>query len=403
MMRGMAHLHPPLSLTRIQAALRSTTETLAGELGRPTEHPPSWNATEWHIARATASLHGVSPLLATRLRWSGPAGWQQFLREQRAHTVARRQRLAALESALEVQCVERGVPFVGLKGIQLHALGLYQPGERPMADLDVLVRPADLAPMEQALKALGYRPVDTSWKELVFEAADGPIASDFGEGGANRLKVDVHWHVSEPLPRRLVEITPLLLRAPLRAGCNPYPGHAELMCHLLLHAAGEMVLRTLRLIQLEDIARLSKRMSAADWATLLELQHRSPGLAWALPPLALVARYYEVVPPAVLASLRACASGSLRRIARRAQLWQLSYSSLRRRAFPGLGWTAGVERLAYLAARTSMGTRALLGSGGTVGTSPPQAARAGAGGWRRLQRVRPATLYAVHAALAEAP
>jgi hypothetical protein len=50
--------------------LRNITETLARELGHPSERAPGWSAFEWRVARAVAGLHGVSGLLSAQLRWS---------------------------------------------------------------------------------------------------------------------------------------------------------------------------------------------------------------------------------------------------------------------------------------------------------------------------------------------
>src|SRR5687767_4461362 len=82
---------PPLKA--VQAALRETTEHLASELARPTTVAPDWSENEWLIARAAASMHGVSSLLARTLRWQGPACWGRFLSEQKAHTAYRHARV----------------------------------------------------------------------------------------------------------------------------------------------------------------------------------------------------------------------------------------------------------------------------------------------------------------------
>ena len=124
----------------VQAALRSTTEKLAHELARPTDTAPTWSDFEWRAARAAAAIHGISPLLAARLRWRGPQGWDAFLVEQRGHTEIRHQRIDALAKLFDERARKVGLPIIALKGAALHAMGVYVPGERPMADLDFLVR-----------------------------------------------------------------------------------------------------------------------------------------------------------------------------------------------------------------------------------------------------------------------
>lgn len=148
---------PPPSRTSVQRALRVTTERLANELARPTRHTPDWSDFEWRIARATAAMHGVSPLLATRLSWRGPEGWQQFLASQRAHTQQRQRRIEELLHSIDAQARKMGLGIVALKGAALHALGLYEAGERPMADLDLLVARQDVTGATSLIEALGFR------------------------------------------------------------------------------------------------------------------------------------------------------------------------------------------------------------------------------------------------------
>lgn len=397
---------PPLGL--LQSTLRKTTEALAHELGSPGAAAPHWSESEWRIARAVAALHGVSSVLATRLRWSGPAGWRSFLLEQRTHTVGRALRLQQFLSSLEARALEQQLSFVALKGAALYALGIYQTGERPMADLDLLVGGADVSVMSQVLATLGLRPTQVSWKEQVFELTQAPAAGRFGEHSGNSVKVDLHSSIAERLPRRLVDISALIAPAAPVPGLNPYPSPAALMTHLLLHAAGEMVFRSLRLIQVHDIALLAARLSAADWDEVLR-QHAAPsGLWWAWPPLALVARYYDSVPAAALTALRDCCPEPLRSAARVRVLTEVSYSNMHRSVWPGIDWTqTSRERLAYAAERSLLSVRALLHartahtaaplSTGPADVAPPgQPTR-----WHRWRPVRPATLNAVRAALSQ--
>ncbi|HKF97200.1 MAG TPA: hypothetical protein VKB20_03020, partial [Steroidobacteraceae bacterium] len=69
----------------VQAALRTVTERFALEMAAPTSSAPRWSHFEWRTARAAAAMHGITGILAARLRWEGPEGWREFLTEQRAH------------------------------------------------------------------------------------------------------------------------------------------------------------------------------------------------------------------------------------------------------------------------------------------------------------------------------
>jgi AcrR family transcriptional regulator len=134
---------------------------------------------------------------------------------------------------------------------------------------------------------------------------------------------------------------------------NPYPSKAALMTHLLLHAAGAMKLRALRLIHLNDIARLSANMTAADWQEVLDLGKAGREHWWALPPLRLTARYYDnVIPGHVLGTLSANCPWLLSRISARRTLSDVSMSHMRIDAFPGIEWSQSLlETVQYAAKR----------------------------------------------------
>jgi hypothetical protein len=182
------------------------------------------------------------------------------------------------------------------------------------------------------------------------------------------------------------------------------------MAHLLLHAAGAIAQRTLRLVQLHDLALLSARMSAHDWAELTGPIAQQYGLWWALAPMMLVERYYEPFPAEVMAHSAAHCHWPLRRSSRKKLLWEVSFSNLRRSAFPGIEWSrSALEVLMYAAQRTGLTTQVLRRSllPGTVrgGGVDGVAGRGGhilpEGGWIALRPARPATLLAVRQALTQ--
>jgi hypothetical protein len=398
---------PPLAL--LQKTLRRTTEHLARELAQPSARAPDWSEHEWRIARAVASLHGISPLLARGLRWHGPPGWRRFLEQQRAHTTARYTQIQGLLGQLGARSAAIGVPFVALKGVALHRLGLYQPGDRPMADLDLLaVSASDGSRVATLLAELGLHESATTWKERVFEPATVPQATAFGEHASNALKVDLHVKILEILPRRPVEITRLLVPAAPVPGLNAYPSHAALMMHLLLHASGAIVFRVLRIVQIHDLALLCSRMNPADWSEVAQYAERRE-LWWALAPLQLVQRYYGCVPVQLLGSVEASCSRGLRRACRRQLASDVSFSDMRRGLFPGIEWTNSArERIAYVAERTLLSARTALRAAAprdpraVITTNHGvHAGRRGQLYWLGLSPARPATLNAVRAALAQ--
>src|SRR6185437_3750446 len=133
---------PPLAA--VQSALQRITESLATGLGDPQAGCPDWSELEWRLAPAVAAIHGISPLLAGALRWQGPAHWAHFLAEQRRHNLLRQQRIEELLATIHERSHSAGIAIVALKGAALQMAGVYAAGERPMAELDLLVRPDDV-------------------------------------------------------------------------------------------------------------------------------------------------------------------------------------------------------------------------------------------------------------------
>lgn len=405
---------PTDALTDAQAwtALRRTTEALACQLASPTEDTPDWSEDEWLIARAAAALHGVSALLAGTSRWRGPASWHAFLNEQASHVAERHSRIESLVELLDSRAREHGIPLTALKGTALHAIGLYRPGERPMADVDLLCRPDDAGRTGQMLEQLGFRMALRSWKHDVFELPDGGCGPrDFGEHAANGVKIELHTHVSEQLPCRVTQISEHVFPRERRAGINPYPSQAALLMHVLLHAAGAMCMRALRMINLNDIARLSARMTEADWEEFLALGFRQErALWWAQPPLAITARYYGAIPECVLGHRLLVCPQRLKHIVRVGTITDVSLSNPQLTAFPGIMWSSGVtEALLYMKERVAPDYRMLDAREYMARTAPVLRTSA----WARMSQgrriwkwlmthpPREDSLYAVRTALAQ--
>jgi len=376
-----------LSLQMLHRTLQRTTERLASELGRPTSVAPDWSATEWAVARAVVAIHGVSALLADALRWQGPAGWAQFLAEQKAHTARRFLRIQQLLQLLDNRAHDAGIALVPLKGAALHASGIYTAGERPMADVDLLVRKADSQRARQTLEGLGFRETYRTRKHLVFEQPGSQVPAPLGEHASNGIRIELHCEIREWLPLHAVDVSELVFPRRPRPGLNTYPSKAALLIHLLLHAAGAMSFRELRLLQLHDVARLSRCMVDEDWEEVLHATARTSdgSLWWAFPPLALAARYYACVPDRVLAHARSCCHWPLQRVYRRRTLSEASLSHLWVSALPGITWSRSLrETLAYVATRVAPSAETLHQRKAFATLQP----RVSGGSWAQLSQGR---------------
>src|SRR5258708_8268436 len=340
----------PVALDR---TLGKIPEVRAQELACPTQVAPDWSEFEWIMARAVAAMHGVSPLLSRALRWQGPAGWTGFLEQQRAHTAKRNVRIDDLLLRLDQRTSEAGIAAVALKGVALHALGVYQAGERPMADIDLLVQPADVHRTAAMLESLGYAESFTTWKERVFTRIDEREPALLGEHSNNGVKIELHERICERLPLRITDVSEHIFPPHPQPGLNAYPSKASLMIHLLLHASGAMAFQSLRLLHLHDLARLSSQMTEEDWEWVLKAGERGERSWWAFPPLNLTSRYFpSKIPVGVLTTLADDCPYLLKRAARHRILCDVSYSHLWVDAFPGMVWSQSLrEVLGYVASR----------------------------------------------------
>ena len=405
-MRG--RLNDGTDLTSLQRCLHRVTERLARELASPCARSPDWSDFEWSVAPAVAGIHGVSPLLASVLQWSGPPAWSEFLQAQREHTRARHARIQDLLQKLAKRATSAGVAFVALKGAALHAMGIYQPGYRPMSDIDLLSSDTERA--TQLLRGLGYRWVLRTPKHDVFEPHDWQPTGNLGEHRDNGIRIELHNRILEALPLRETDISYRIYPQRPHPGLNDYPSTAALMSHLVLHAAGAMALQSIRLLHLHDMARVAARMSRSDWSEFLRHEPGEPPW-WALPPLALTARYFNTIPAEVLAAVEPCCPWVLRSHSRSQTLSGVSLSNLWITAFPGIEWSQSVRDLMRFARARILPTRETLEARRNLAAMEPSLS---GGEWAELSQSRrilrwltsrPArteTLAAIHAALARA-
>lgn len=338
------------SFRKISAALRVTTERLALELSNPQPDAPDWNAFEWDVARAAAAMQGISAMLAHSLRWNGPQCWQDFLLRQSEESRLRHDKIGKVLAAIDAASRRHSIALIALKGSALREFGLWRmPFERPMGDVDLLVRPHELDALSQALNSIGYEHSYVSRRHVVFRPCGAPPASGFAECALNPVPIEVHTRISEMLPTSVVDITARLWPAQPGFGINRYASNAALLRHLLLHCAGNMRAHALRLSQLRDVGHFSTRMTGGDWDELLD----GAESWWMYPPLQMSARYFPgFIPSVVLDSARRYCPTLLRRAAERSLLTTMSWSNLHIDALPGIEWSRSpLEALRYASSR----------------------------------------------------
>jgi hypothetical protein len=337
--------------------------------------------------------------------------WREFLREQRDHTERRHARIAALLDRLDGAAKSAELRVIALKGAALHAAAIYRPGERPMSDIDLLVRPSDRACASRMLESLGYRFCYEVWKHAVFEPNGERARARIGEHTDNPIKIELHTAIAEQLPLARHDISDVVLPIEETPGVHFYRSTFALMAHLLLHAAGALALHGIRALQLEDIARLAQHMSEDDWRELLALRNRD-ALWWTFPVLALVDRYYvDRIPGFVLEAARGACTWPLRVRCARADLVAMSLSDPRIHAFPGIEWSRTLgEAMRYVHARlrpdaSILALRKMYGKYQSLGAESPwvrQTQLQRALRWIAGERTRVDTIACVSAALRSA-
>src|SRR5260370_35301010 len=114
-----------------------------------------------------------------------------------------------------------------------------------MADVGLLVRPADAHRTAAILESLGYAESFKMWKERVFTCVDEQEPAVLGEHSNNSVKIDLHERICERLPFRITDVSEHVFPPQPLPGLTAYPSKAALMIHLLLHAAGSRAFHSL--------------------------------------------------------------------------------------------------------------------------------------------------------------
>ena len=142
------------------------TVTAEGHTGLITEllrrraaSPESLSGAAWNDILAVSALHGLSPLVYRRVQGAvaaAPVAVTRELRERYLSSAAANMRLFHELGAILRALRAADVPVIPLKGACLAEAVYGDIALRPMADLDLLVKPADLPLAVEALRQLGY-------------------------------------------------------------------------------------------------------------------------------------------------------------------------------------------------------------------------------------------------------
>ncbi|HMQ56468.1 MAG TPA: nucleotidyltransferase family protein [Anaerolineae bacterium] len=290
--------------------------TMVAWLTEPPASDPGWAPDTEPAFKLTSRVHGVAPLLYEQLHsvaWLDAALKSWLARQADLN----RQRVARMQAELHdilVSFAHHEVAVMPLKGSILSA-GVYDhPGQRPLADLDLLVRPADFERAGHLLQQLGYEPTVAHWKHTEFIKPDNrTVASTEFEHPDNPRKVELHRYCRESFGGPGIDLTDGLWQQarPGELLGQPafIPEPEALWLHLLVHHTYHAWQGKARLIQLVDLARLTPRL--AQPASLVD----RIDARYTYPSLALLQRYF---PTAIDNSLVAAQQA---RVSTRFQTW----------------------------------------------------------------------------------
>ena len=230
----------------------------------------------WEALVEGAARQGVAPLLYHRLRglasratWGGHALGR--LREIHLHSALRNTALFEELGHLLAELQEVGIPVVALKGAHLAASVYPEPAMRPMRDVDLLVRPADLPRVELELLKWGFARTKSTGDDTDYSnyskhhhlrpfVRHGMIPVEIHHTiapGGNPFRVDIEAMWARTRPTRSGEVSILVL--------SP----EDLVLHLSTHASYNHRFK-IPLLALCDIdATVWRHRDQLDWTRLV--------------------------------------------------------------------------------------------------------------------------------------
>ena len=232
----------------------------------------SWTPDDWATFRRVVTMHGLAPHLARSLPSSALAGIVPdaefaWLTEQEGRNRRRLERMHGELATILAGAATAGIEVMPLKGALLTTTTGAQAATRPMADLDLLVHPADRPGLGTVLAGLGYGDVPEAsprpTHDVFVDPGGGRVVSWEGEHPDNPRRVEVHVEVKRHLWGWVDDDD---LTASLWAGARSgeilgqpavIPRTEALFAHLAIHASSDLLSGRGRLVQWLDLASIA--------------------------------------------------------------------------------------------------------------------------------------------------
>ena len=248
---------------------------------------PGWSPETWETFCRVAQIHGVSALLQPKLALAPwlPVDCRAWLNQQHTLNTQRIERMQAELRAILACFAKHNLPVMPLKGSILIAHYYPEPGLRPMADLDLLIHPADFAQSVALLNQLGYEQTVTHWKHTEFSRPDNrAVAYTGGEHPDNPRGIELHLQCRETFGGPTIDLTGRMWQGATLTnllGESTYlPSPEALWLHLVIHACYHIWQGRGRLIHLHDLRLLTPRIDApGELLQTLDARYTFPALA----------------------------------------------------------------------------------------------------------------------------
>jgi hypothetical protein len=287
------------------------------------------------------------PWLAERIRATDapvPADVRQRLftldQNNRDRTVVMLNSAAELLSALR----EEGIDGLPLKGAALAPLYYPDPQRRPMADLDILVKPQHIQRGVAVMQRLGYRFFSRSAEDEVYLRGERDPNNVWSPN--NVQPVEMHYALREEYAGLAYDLADMMWHSsreqPYWRGVSArVPSPAALLHHVCAHATSDWLIQRGKVMQIDDIRKIAARMTPADWEEFTQsITHF--GARFVYPAIALAMKYTAVAIPAhIVDKLHNHTPPRLREWTQQAQLAGSSYSNPASRS----GIAFGMSRL----------------------------------------------------------
>ena len=218
---------------------------------------------------------------------------------------------------------ERGIELVVLKGLDTGYRYFPEPGTRPTADIDLLVKPTDRRAAGQVLSSLGFseeqsqQPQRGHWtlpspgrvRSLEFAHADDPWHVDLHHSLDRKLAGGIVASVGALAP---ADVQPFLGFALPAAVLSP----VTLLAFLAIHTSSHFyAMSSGKLVELALVIRRDFEGRQERWRAVGELLARHGSARFAYPALSLAERLLPgLIDPGVLGALRAATPSRLRRL-----------------------------------------------------------------------------------------